>query len=158
MLVNLIKNSIDAIDKEQARRRQLRTGGEETLEEAPAAAPEIRIVAREENERLEIELTDNGIGIEPHRMKEIFTAGHTTKGGASGLGLHSAANFVTRPAEESGRRAEVSEPERPSSSRYRWRGSGSAARACATVVFPAPKAPLSQITQPPCIRLGRRVS
>lgn len=94
MLVNLIKNSIDAIDKEQARRRQLRTGGEETLEEAPAAALEIRIVAREENERLEIELTDNGIGIEPHRMKEIFTAGHTTKGGASGLGLHSAANFV----------------------------------------------------------------
>ena len=88
--VNLIKNSIDAIDKEQARRRQIRA----SRKEAPAAAPEIRIVAREENERLEIELTDNGIGIEPHRMKEIFTAGHTTKGGASGLGLHSAANFV----------------------------------------------------------------
>ena len=41
-----------------------------------------------------IDVTDNGIGIEPTEFSSMFNAGYTTKKEGTGLGLHSAANFA----------------------------------------------------------------
>ena len=83
MMVNLIKNGLEAID-------DLRASGE--LDEAPR----IRIRVYTEEDHLHLDVTDNGIGIDLSRTspKLIFSAGYTTKEAGSGLGLHSAANFV----------------------------------------------------------------
>ncbi len=82
MLVNLLKNAIEAIDALAGAR-----GGD-------AAEPRIRVVASERKERLVIDVSDNGIGISPDRLPRIFNAGYTTKDGGSGIGLHSVANYV----------------------------------------------------------------
>ena len=81
MLVNLIKNSIEAIDE------FTKTG---TLTEAPR----IQIRAHCDDDFLNIDIKDNGIGIDPKDINRIFSAGYTTKEHGSGLGLHSSANFV----------------------------------------------------------------
>ncbi len=81
MLVNLIKNSMEAIDD------LAKSGGLE-------AKPCIQIQSYVYGDFLFLDVIDNGIGIEPKRSKLIFTAGYTTKEKGSGLGLHSAANFV----------------------------------------------------------------
>ena len=81
MLINLIKNAMDAID-ELIRAHGLR------------ADPRIRIRCYRQAEFLVIDVIDNGIGIDAKEFTTIFTAGYTTKKGGSGLGLHSAANFV----------------------------------------------------------------
>ena len=81
MLVNLIKNSIEAIDELAA------SGG---LSEAPR----IQFRAYIEDDFLCLDITDNGIGIDPEDISKIFSAGFTTKKEGSGLGLHSSANFV----------------------------------------------------------------
>ena len=80
MLVNLVKNAVEAIDEQRAQ------GGLER--------PRIVLECRLEDDFLIIDVTDNGIGIEDVRSRRIFGAGYTTKDGGSGLGLHSAANFV----------------------------------------------------------------
>ncbi len=81
MLVNLMKNSIESID-------------EQTLSGAPSGPPEIRVRSYVEDEFLVIDIVDNGAGIDPKDLKDIFASGYTTKDTGSGLGLHSAANFV----------------------------------------------------------------
>ena len=81
MLVNLCKNSIEAIDD------LIRSGG---LNETPR----IVIKAYTSEDFLYLDVTDNGIGIEQKNFKLIFTAGYTTKKSGTGLGLHSSANFV----------------------------------------------------------------
>ena len=81
MLVNLIKNAIEAIDELGE------SGGVE-------GRPWIRIRAYVEKDFVVLEVIDNGIGIDEKRSKVIFIAGYTTKETGSGLGLHSAANFV----------------------------------------------------------------
>ena len=81
MLVNLIKNSIEAID-------EFAKSGELT------EVPRIEIRAYIDDEFLCIDITDTGIGIPPEGISKIFSAGFTTKEGGSGLGLHSSANFV----------------------------------------------------------------
>ena len=94
MLVNLIKNSIEAVDELAAippnRRMELDPGGEG----AEPAEPRIHVVARQEGDSLQVEVKDNGIGIAKKYVDFIFNAGFTTKGSGSGLGLHSIANFV----------------------------------------------------------------
>ena len=81
MLVNLVKNSIEAIDDLAAAQ-----GLDET--------PRIQIRASAEDDFLKLEVSDNGIGIKSKDTKAIFAPGYTTKILGSGLGLHSAANFV----------------------------------------------------------------
>ena len=78
MIVNLVKNSIEAIDE---------------LEE-PNDVSFIRIRARSDADSLHIDVADNGIGIDAGQDKTIFSAGYTTKLKGTGLGLHSSANFV----------------------------------------------------------------
>lgn len=81
MLVNLIKNSIEAIDG-LAQSNGLK------------GRPFIKIQSYVQGEFLVLEVTDNGIGIEEKISKIIFSAGYTTKNTGSGLGLHSTANFI----------------------------------------------------------------
>ena len=81
MLVNLLKNSVEAIDE------LVQSGG---LNEAPR----IEIKAYTSEDFLYLDVTDNGIGIAQKDSKLIFTAGYTTKDSGTGLGLHSSANFV----------------------------------------------------------------
>ena len=81
MLVNLIKNSIEAID-------------ELTRSSGLNETPRIAVKAYISEDFLCLDVTDNGIGIAPQNLKLIFTAGYTTKESGSGLGLHSSANFV----------------------------------------------------------------
>ena len=81
MMVNLIKNSMEAIDELAAA---------DGFEESPC----IRIRVYVDREFLYLDVTDNGIGIDGKDTKILFAAGYTTKKSGSGLGLHSAANFV----------------------------------------------------------------
>ncbi len=78
MIVNLVKNSIEAIDE---------------LDE-PNEVSFIRIRARSDADSLRIDVADDGIGIGAGQDKTIFSAGYTTKLKGTGLGLHSSANFV----------------------------------------------------------------
>ena len=84
MLVNLVKNAIDAIG--ELNKRAPAEGG--------AARPRVRIVARVTGQVLELKVMDNGIGLEPESLRTIFRPGYTTRPERSGLGLHSAANYV----------------------------------------------------------------
>ena len=81
MLVNLVKNSIEAID-------------ELTRSTGLNGTPTIEVNAYISEDFLCLDVTDNGIGIAPENLKLIFTAGYTTKESGTGLGLHSSANFV----------------------------------------------------------------
>lgn len=81
MLVNLIKNSIEAIEDRAA-------VGE--LNEVPRIQCRTYINA----DFLCIDITDNGSGIAPENTQRVFSAGFTTKEQGSGLGLHASANFV----------------------------------------------------------------
>ncbi len=85
MLVNLLKNAMEATDERRAR-----------LDDDPDWRPAIRVLARrgEQENTLVIDVTDNGIGIEPTEFGSMFNAGYTTKNEGTGLGLHSAANFA----------------------------------------------------------------
>jgi signal transduction histidine kinase len=81
MLVNLIKNSIEAIDD---------LGTSEGLN----GTSFIKIRCYVESDSFILEVTDNGIGIEKDNLDVIFRSGYTTKDSGSGLGLHLIANFV----------------------------------------------------------------
>ena len=81
MLVNLLKNAMEAIDELK------KSGGLK-------GPPRIEIRAYVRQDFLVLEVQDNGIGIDQKNLKTIFGAGYTTKREGSGLGLHSAANFV----------------------------------------------------------------
>ena len=81
MLVNLIRNSIEAIDE---RRRM----------EDPEPQAFVRIACYSRDDYLVIDVVDSGIGIPKARRKAIFSPGYTTKTRGSGLGLHSIMNFV----------------------------------------------------------------
>ena len=81
MIVNLIKNAMEAIDDLTA------SGG---LTEPPC----IRLRAYVEGDFLKLEVSDNGIGIAGTNPRLLFAAGYTTKKSGTGLGLHSAANFT----------------------------------------------------------------
>ncbi len=81
MLVNLVKNSIEAIDELATLQGLLET-------------PRIWIRASSANGHLVLEVIDNGFGIRENDLRALFTPGFTTKKFGSGLGLHSAANFV----------------------------------------------------------------
>ena len=85
MLVNLLKNAMEATDERAVR-----------LEVGPDWRPRIRVLAYrgEQKNTLVIDVSDNGIGIDPSDFRSVFNAGYTTKKEGTGLGLHSAANFV----------------------------------------------------------------
>ncbi|MCY4653811.1 MAG: HAMP domain-containing sensor histidine kinase, partial [Dehalococcoidia bacterium] len=81
MIVNLVKNAMEAIDDLAASGRR-------------QESPRIQIRAYVEGEFLNLDVSDNGIGIVVKNQKMLFTAGYTTKKSGSGFGLNSVANFV----------------------------------------------------------------
>ena len=81
MMINLIKNSIEAIDGLAA------AGGLN-------APPRIHIRVYVRGNILTLEVEDNGIGIDIGNTRRIFASGYTTKESGSGLGLYSVANFI----------------------------------------------------------------
>ena len=81
MLVNLLKNAMEAIDELK------QSGG---LQDPPR----IEIRSRVREDFLVLDVQDNGVGIPQADLETIFKPGYTTKREGSGLGLHSAANFV----------------------------------------------------------------
>lgn len=83
MMVNVIKNSVQAIHELAA--------SEGLREEA-----RVCIRAGVEGEFLHLEVSDNGIGFQARDARVFFAAGYSTKESGTGLGLHSAANFVVR--------------------------------------------------------------
>ena len=84
MLVNLVKNAMEAIAERLTRLGD--PGGD--------WRPTVRLEAYRTARGLVIDVIDNGIGIESARLRSVFNAGYTTKRDGTGLGLHSAANFV----------------------------------------------------------------
>jgi signal transduction histidine kinase len=56
----------------------------------PAKKVTVRI-KRAGNERVRIEIADNGVGIPPENLTRIFSHGFTTREHGHGFGLHSAA-------------------------------------------------------------------
>ena len=79
-LINMIKNSYEAIRERQA--------------EEPIAGHIVITSRAVSPERVELSIADNGIGIEQDRLQSIFRFGYSTKVRGSGFGLHSVANFV----------------------------------------------------------------
>jgi len=87
MLINLVKNSIEAIDELSFVRRDSSSNSENVIYT-------IKVRCYVENSHLILEVTDNGIGIDKDKQEIIFRPGYTTKDSGSGLGLHSVANFI----------------------------------------------------------------
>ena len=81
LIVNLVKNALDAIDDLRQREKN-------------STAGVIRVAAFTRGDMFVVEVSDDGIGIEPSLFNQIFQAGYTTKTDGTGLGLHSAANYV----------------------------------------------------------------
>ena len=81
MLVNLIKNSVEAID-------------ELATSIGLSEPPSVKIRCYVKLTSFILEVIDNGIGIEKDKFTFIFGGDYTTKESGSGLGLHSIANFV----------------------------------------------------------------
>ena len=81
MLVNLVRNAIDAI------KARADTNGADFR-------PAVHIDGYVKDDHLMVDVTDNGVGIDPALLDQVFAPGFTTKKGGNGLGLHSAANYV----------------------------------------------------------------
>ena len=81
MMVNVFKNSVQAIH-------------ELAESDGYQEGPHIWIRAGVEGDFLNVEVRDNGIGFSGKDTRMFFAAGYTTKESGTGLGLHSAANFV----------------------------------------------------------------
>ncbi len=75
ILVNLIANAKDALIETIGRRRRLTLG-----------------VSLDAADRVQIEVTDRGVGIPPDDLARIFSHGFTTKRHGHGFGLHTSAN------------------------------------------------------------------
>ena len=115
MLINLVKNSIEAIDElDMSRDSQdailVPPSNGRTDLVPPSRFPErmdgrtdtdpiidrqlIKIRCYSKDDNLIIDVTDKGIGIEKSKLEVVFRPGYTTKESGSGLGLHSVANFI----------------------------------------------------------------
>ena len=81
MLVNLIKNSVEAIDELAASM-------------GLSGLPFIKVRCYVKLNSFILEVVDSGIGIEKDKFTVIFEGDYTTKESGSGLGLHSIGNFV----------------------------------------------------------------
>ncbi|MDP1880504.1 MAG: response regulator, partial [Parachlamydiaceae bacterium] len=74
ILVNLIKNGIESI-----------------LEKNPEHKEITLSIREKDNAHFNIQLSDNGVGIEKENLEKIFSFGFTTKKDGHGFGLHSSA-------------------------------------------------------------------
>jgi signal transduction histidine kinase len=77
VMINLVKNALQALPEEKGR---------------------LSLLTRKENDQVIIEVADNGRGMKPEELREIFTPFYTTKpvGEGIGLGLYLASTIVDR--------------------------------------------------------------
>jgi len=73
ILINLLRNAKHAV------------------EECQRPDPRIGIAMSRVNGHVQIQITDNGVGIDPKNMAKVFRHGFTTKKNGHGFGLHSGA-------------------------------------------------------------------
>jgi two-component system, NtrC family, sensor kinase len=78
ILINLVRNAKEALVESRRKDRQL------TLR--------IRMCDNPNEDKMLIDVIDNGIGIDAHNLTKIFSHGFTTKKHGHGFGLHSSAN------------------------------------------------------------------
>jgi signal transduction histidine kinase len=77
VLINLVKNGIESM---------ISAGNPE---------PKMTLATRIEGERLIMEVTDSGMGIDPANAASLFRSGFTTKPNGHGFGLHFCANTIS---------------------------------------------------------------
>jgi signal transduction histidine kinase len=77
VLINLVKNGI------------------ESMISAGQTEPKMTIATRVEGEKLVLEVTDSGLGIDPANVGSLFRSGFTTKPNGHGFGLHFCANTIS---------------------------------------------------------------
>jgi signal transduction histidine kinase len=77
IVINLVKNA------------------KEALYDQAEGKKELGIRTRAVDDRLTIEVTDSGVGIDADNLKKMFSHGFTTKASGHGFGLHSCANAAT---------------------------------------------------------------
>ncbi len=79
IVVNLVRNAKEALlrHREGSAQRQLRVRLE-----------------RQDEQPLRIEISDNGVGIAPEHLAQVFAFGFTTKPEGHGFGLHASANLA----------------------------------------------------------------
>ncbi|MNZ94278.1 Sensor protein ZraS [compost metagenome] len=70
VILNIVKNALDAIDESQKEKRGL-----------------IEIITRSEGKYAEVVIRDNGMGIDKDTMNRLFDPFFTTKQSGTGLGL-----------------------------------------------------------------------
>lgn len=87
VLVNLIKNSVEAIDELH---RQ-----PDCLLLSNATKDFIKVKSYIDGNDFVVEVQDNGIGIPEHEIDKIFLRGYTTKPNGNGLGLSYVFEFIT---------------------------------------------------------------
>ncbi len=108
LLINFLKNSLEAV---VLHKEKISSEGYQGR---------VRITIRSGEQRgkpaIKLMVEDNGIGCRLSEQEKLFASGYTTKKQGSGLGLHSAANFVqsidgairfTSPGEGKGAKVEV---------------------------------------------------
>jgi signal transduction histidine kinase len=77
VLINLVKNGI------------------ESMISAGQPEPKMTLATRIENDKLVVEVTDSGMGIDPANAASLFRSGFTTKPNGHGFGLHFCANTIS---------------------------------------------------------------
>ncbi|MBT5634248.1 MAG: PAS domain S-box protein [Gammaproteobacteria bacterium] len=87
VLLHLLHNSIDAI---LARRCQI---------SSYPGQIKVSAIQSDADNRIEIQVEDNGCGVDPTLQSQLFALGYSTKGKA-GQGLHYMANYMTKEAGE----------------------------------------------------------
>jgi len=76
VVVNLVKNAIDA------------------LSQVPEADRRLTIQVRRDGARAQLLVRDTGVGIPAENLEKVFSYGFTTKAAGHGFGLHTCANYV----------------------------------------------------------------
>jgi PAS domain S-box-containing protein len=89
MLINLIKNSVEAIDE-----LDMSEDSQDAITGSIIDRQLIQVRCYAKDDSLIIDVIDKGIGIEESKLEAVFRPGWTTKESGSGLGLHSVANFI----------------------------------------------------------------
>ncbi|MEM8640076.1 MAG: AAA family ATPase [Cyanobacteria bacterium P01_G01_bin.54] len=102
VFMNILANAIDAFD-------EVNQG--KTYQEIEANPNQIMIATSVENNHVQIQIQDNGCGMQPETVKQIFEQGFTTKavGKGTGLGMAIAHQIITE--KHGGRITCISEPD-----------------------------------------------
>ncbi|QDU55257.1 ATP-binding protein [Aeoliella mucimassa] len=74
IVINLVKNAKESLLEQSDNERVL------------------RLTTLTKDDRLLVQISDTGVGIEPHNLTKVFSHGFSTKSGGHGFGLHSCAN------------------------------------------------------------------